>query len=313
MKALRYHDYKAPLSLDDVPEPVCGPGQLRVRVQASTVNPIDWKLHSGALRWLMPVPRPAIPGLDVVGTVLESQAQGFDEGQRVVARVAQLPGGVMAEQCLVGHEVAVRVPDALSSVEAVACPLAGMTALQGLRDDCGMRLADETRRVLVVGASGGAGHYAVQLARLAGAHVTAVCSSSSEALVRSLGADEVIDYRKQSDFRGSAPFEIVIDCAAKAPWSRFEQVMSEGAHLSQPTPGAGWMLPLVLSPLRSKKAHFTRLAPNAADLQILIDHLAAGRMRSVVGARFDWTELDQAWELNRRGGTQGKIVLLFDP
>lgn len=313
MKALRYHDYEAPLSLDEVPEPVCGPGQLRLKVQASSVNPIDWKLHSGALRWLRPIKRPAIPGLDVVGRILESRSESFEPGQTVVARVADVPGGVMAEQCLVGQEVAVRVPEGLSSVEAVACPLAGMTALQGLRDDCGMKLSGETRRVLIVGASGGVGHYAVQLAKLAGAHVTAVCSESSEELVRSLGADEVIDYRKQSDFRRGEPYDLVVDCAAKASWSSFREVMNEGGHLSQPTPSGGWLLPLVMAPLSSKKAHFTRLVPSAADLQILVDHLASGQMRSVIGARFEWTELEQAWALNQKGGTQGKIVLVFDP
>ena len=306
MKALRYADYGGPLSLDDVPEPTCGPGQLRVRTLASSVNPIDWKLHSGALRFLRPIPRPAIPGLDVVGEVLESQAPGFNEGDRLVARVADVPGGVMAEQCLVTPEVAVPLPDTVSVEHAAALPLAGMTALQGLRDDCGMRIEGEDRRVLVVGASGGVGHYAVQLAHLAGAHVTAVCSGKRAGLVTELGADEVIDYRERDDF-GDEPFDIIIDCAARAPWSLFRGVLAADGQLSQPTPSGSWIWPI----LTSKRVHFTRLVPTASDLQILVDRLASGSMRSIVGASFAWTDLADAWALNQKGGTEGKIVLTW--
>lgn len=312
MKALRYAAYGGPLSLDDVPEPICGPGQLRVRVLASSVNPIDWKLAKGALRWLRPVSRPAIPGLDLVGQVLECQASGFAVGQRIVARIADIPGGVMAEQCLVGAEMCVVLPDGVSDAQAAALPLAGMTALQGLRDDCGMALTGETRRVLIVGASGGVGHYAVQLAHQAGAHVTAVCSGARAAWVRSLGADHVIDYRAQDHFRSDAPYDLVLDCAARAPWSRFREVMAPGGHLAQPTPGPGWALPLLTSWVTGPRAHLTLLKPNAADLGLLVERLAAGQLESHVGATLAWRDLADAWALNQRGGTAGKITLSFD-
>jgi len=311
MKALRFHQYGGPLTVDEVPEPVCEPGQVRVRVLASSVNPIDWKLHGGGFRFIQPITRPATPGFDVVGEVLETQADGFSCGQRIVARIGETPGGAMAEQCLVGADVAVVLPESISSEDAVALPLAGMTALQGLRDDCGMRMENEDRRVLVVGASGGVGHYAVQLAHLAGAHVTAVCSAKREALVRSLGAQEIIDYRTQDDFRAEAPFDIVIDCAARAPWSRFREVMAPRSHMSQPTPTPIWLLHFALGRLSGRKPHFTRLVSNAKDLELLVQHLEAGRLRSVVGARFTWTELGAAWALNQAGGTEGKIMLTF--
>lgn len=283
-----------------------------MRTLASSVNPIDWKLHSGALRLVRPIARPTIPGLDVVGEVLESQDPGFASGQRIVARIGELPGGAMAEQCLVGADVAVALPEGISVEDAAALPLAGMTALQGLRDDCGLLLqGDERRRILVVGASGGVGHYAVQLGRIAGAHVTAVCSGKRAELVRSLGAQAIIDYREQEDFRSGAPYDIVIDCAARAPWSRFREVMAPRSHMSQPTPTPVWLLHFALGAFSGKKPHFTRLAPNAEDLALLLGHVAAGRMRSVVGARFPWTELAAAWALNQAGGTEGKIVLTF--
>ena len=312
MKALRYPQYGAALSLDEVPQPRCGPGQLRIEVRASSVNPIDWKLHAGKLKYIRPIARPTTPCLDVAGEVLESQAEGFAPGQRITARLRGMQGGGAAEPCVVDADMAVLLPDAISDADAAALPLAGMTALQGLRDSCGMKLSGESRRVLVVGASGGVGHYAVQLAHIAGAHVTAVCSGARAELVRTLGADQVIDYRQQDHFRGDAPYDIIIDCAARAPWARFAEVMSDDARLSQPTPTPAWLIPLARSVFSRKKARFTALKPNAADLQILIDHIEAGRMKSVVGARFHFTALEEAWALNQRGGTAGKIVLDFD-
>ncbi len=309
MKALVYADYGDPLTLVDVPEPTCGSDQVRLQVHASSVNPIDWKLHSGALRFLRPIPRPAVPGLDVVGTVLESKASGFAVGDRVVARLGDVPGGAAAEQCVAGADVSVLAPAGLDTAELAALPLAGMTALQGLRDDCGLRMEGDDRRVLGVGASGGVGHYAVQPARIAGAHVTAVCSGKRAEMVRELGADHVIDYRERDDFVSDAPYDIVIDCAAKAPWARFREVMAPGSHLSQPTPNGGWMLAFATSAFTSKKAHFTMLKANASDLGILVDHMQAGRLRSVVGRTFPWTELAAAWEVNKKGGTAGKIAL----
>ena len=308
MKALRYHSYGGPLVLDDVPEPVCGPEQVRVRTLASSVNPIDWKLHSGAIKLFLPVERPAIPGLDVVGEVLESRVAGVSVGDRVVARQSAAPGGVMAEQCVIDAGVLVPLPQEVSVEEAAGLPLAGMTALQALRDDCGMRLSGEDRRVLVVGATGGVGHFAAQIAAASGAHLTVVCRPE----VMPLGEDRLIDYRQQDHFRTDAPYDLIVDCAAKAPWARFREVLVPGGRMAQPTPSPGWFPALLFAPLMSRKARFTRLVPNAKDLAWLMERVADGRLRSVVGVRLPWTRLEEAWALNRSGGVGGKIVLTFD-
>jgi NADPH:quinone reductase-like Zn-dependent oxidoreductase len=127
--------------------------------------------------------------------------------------------------------------------------------------------------------------------------------------VRSLGADHIIDYREQDHFRSDAPYDIIIDCAGRAPWKRFAEVMSSPGHLAQPTPTGAWFFVFARNVISKKKAHLTLLKPNASDLQILIDHLAARRLRSVVGERMAWPQLAEAWALNKRGGTAGKIVL----
>lgn len=317
MRAIRYHDYGGPeaLQLDEVPEPSPGPRQLRVRVLAASVNPIDWKLASGKYRAVLPVPRPAIPTFDLVGEVLElgSGVEGFTVGQRIAARQLGAdndPGGASAEQALVDLAVAAAVPEGVSTEDAAALPLAGMTALQALRDACGMRMQGEDRRVLVVGASGGVGHYAVQLAHQAGAHVTAVCSGRNADFVRELGADVVLDYRQQDHLRSDAPYAIALDAAGQASWARFKEVLEPKGALAQPNISPAWMARGWMNrTFGGPEVHVIRLKSNAADLSLLLGMMAEGRLRSVVGATLPWTELAEAWRMNQKGGVRGKIVL----
>jgi NADPH:quinone reductase-like Zn-dependent oxidoreductase len=313
LKAMHYPRYGGAdvLEMTEIEVPTPGAGELLVRVLFGSVNPIDWKLASGSLRFLMPVARPAVPGFDVVGQVLTlgPGVTGFSEGQRIVARIDSKTGRASAEQCVVSVAQAVVVPDGISSPDAAALPLAGMTALQALRDGCGMKMTGETARVLVVGASGGVGHYAVQLAVQAGAHVTGVCSTPNVSLVEELGAHAVIDYRKQSDFDTGEPYDIILDCASKADWSVFDAVLAPDGKLALPAPRGTWIARILLSKLTRRTVVPVMLKPNAADLTLLIDMMAKGQLRSVVGAHYPLTELAEAWTANIRGGVQGKIVI----
>ena len=316
MKAMQYPRYGGPevLTLNQVPDPVPAAGELLVRMRASSVNPIDWKLASGALRFLRYIKRPATPGFDVVGEVIQLGAgvQAFQLGQMVVARVPDTPGGAAAEKALIPAKDCVLLPKGVNAVDAAALPLAGMTALQALRNDCGMRLEGESKRVLIVGGSGGVGHYAVQIAHRAGAHVTAVCSGKRAEVVRGLGADVVIDYREQDHFRSEAPYAIILDCAAKAPWARFEEVLTENGVLSQITLDAAWLPRIAWNNLTSdKQIRPTMLKPNATDLGLLLGWLQDGSLKSLVGASFPFTELADAWRLNEKGGTLGKIGITY--
>ncbi len=316
MKAMQFPRYGGPevLTLNEVPDPVPGPGQLLVRMQASSVNPVDWKLASGALRFVMRIKRPATPGFDLVGEVLQLGAgvTAFQVGQQVVARIPETPGGAAAEKALVPAADCVLLPAGISVQDAAALPLAGMTALQALRNDCGMKLEGESKRVLIVGGSGGVGHYAVQIAHQAGAHVTAICSGKRAQVVRELGADVVIDYREQDHFRSDAPYDIILDCAAKAPWASFEEVLTETGVLSQITLDPGWIPRIAWTALASKKRiKATMLKPNATDLKLLLDRMQDGSLKSLVGASFDYTELAAAWQLNEKGGTLGKIGITY--
>ncbi|MFO0626169.1 MAG: NAD(P)-dependent alcohol dehydrogenase [Polyangiales bacterium] len=193
--------------------PTPAAGQLLVRVHATSVNPVDWKMASGAFPFnLVPPALPYVPGFDVAGEV-ERAAGDFAVGDKVFVRKTERGGGASAELAVCDAAVAAKMPEGMSFHDAAAIPLAGMTALQGLRDGTRLPMSGaEGWRVLVVGASGGVGHFATQLARDAGAHVTGVCSARNAELVTSLGAHAVIDYAREGAWNADGNFDAILDC-----------------------------------------------------------------------------------------------------
>lgn len=315
MRAMVYKEWGGPekLELVDLPRPAVQPGTVLVRVRASSVNPIDWKLASGKLRLVMRSRVPCVPGFDVAGEVAEvgPGVAGFTVGERVHARLAGLGGGGCAEYVLAGPEVLAPIPDGLDVGEAAAMPLAGQTALQGLRDYAGLPMEGATARVLVVGASGGVGHLGVQIARAAGATVVGVCSARNAALVASLGAHEVIDYAAPDPYRGQAPFDIVLDCVGSTvgPWL---PLLAPGGHLLCTTPGPALLLRSLANGLSGRKVHGVMLKSNAADLRALDGLVEAGKLRVVVDSRHPLADLRAAWERSISGRATGKIVVEVD-
>lgn len=309
---MRYRGYGGPDQIEpaDVPVPRAAPSQLLVRVAASSVNPVDWKLHSGRYRWLMPVRFPSIPGFDVAGEVIQtgSQVTRFKPGDRIYAMLDRRPGGAAAEFAVVEERAAARMPASLSAREAATVPLAGLTALQALRD---LGRIAPGKRVLVVGASGGVGHFAVQIAKSIGAEVTAVCSGRNADMVRSLGAGRVIDYTQQSDFRGLQPYDIVLDLVVQAPVRGFFPLMAKDGIYVSSLPSAGRIVAAFLLPLWSKRrVRIARVAPRGEDLDQLRALCEAGKLRPVIDRVFRLEELAAAYAYSRRGAAAGKIAIV---
>jgi len=230
MKAMQYSGYGDPslLKMVEMERPIPTEGQLLVKVNAAAVNPIDWKLHDGSLRYVLPVKFPSIPGFDVAGEVM-TIGPGVDRFKIADRIYACLPGrfdGACAEYVVVDAAVAAPIPPQLDFFQAAAIPLAALTALQSLRD-LGALHADQ--RLLIVGSSGGVGHFAIQIGKAFGAHVTAVCSTGNVDRVAALGADQVIDYTKQSDFSAGEPYDVVLDCVVEKPYRAFQRVMNKEA------------------------------------------------------------------------------------
>ena len=317
MRAMVYRSYCGPEKLEpmelDTPTPKMG--ALSIRVRAASVNPVDWKKASGMLRLIQPASFPIVPGYDVAGEVmgLGPGVSGFSIGDRVHARIKESKGGACAEIAVAGVDVTCPIPTGMGFAEAAALPLAGMTALQGLRD--GGKLGsgklgtnDPGKRVLVVGASGGVGHIAVQVARAWGAHVVGVCSSRNVALVRELGAHEVIDYTKDDAFAGQAPFDIILDCVG-GPMGTWLAMLTPKGHYASCLPGPAVIARSALNLACARQVTAVILRPRAADLALLDGLFESGKLRVVIDSRFPLEKLADAWTRSITGRAAGKVVI----
>lgn len=312
----KYKKYAGPeiLTQEKSPAKSLAPGEIRVELKALSVNPIDWKLMSGALRFLVRQKLPTVPCFDIAGIVQDAnEVEGFKNGDRVFARLNTLSGGAASDNVAMDASVASHLPDSISFDDGAALPLAGLTALQGLRDKGGMPVANSTKRVLIVGASGGVGHYAVQIAKNAGSHVTAICGTNNVQLVTSLGADEVIDYKKRDDIVASSkkPYDIILDCVGYngSDFSgHFRSALADdGVYVSPiPTKSSG------LEKLKfwaKQPVKFYFMKPVRKDLDLLADLFVNGKLKSVIDSTFGFSDLPKALERSMSGRAVGKIVV----
>lgn len=313
MRAMSYRTYGGPLEPVDVERPTPKADQVLIRARHSSVNPIDWKMASGKLRFLIPVKLPAIPGFDVAGEVAEvgPGVTAFRVGDRVHARVLGGSGAASAEFVLAGLDVVAPVPAGMPLDVAAALPLAGMTALQGLRDEASLPMQGAKERVLVVGASGGVGQLAVQIAKTAGATVTGVCSGRNAALVKELGADDVIDYTKSNAFEGKGPWDVVLDCVGGSPSAWTDKLVS-GGRFASILPGPAVFGRAMLNPFTSRRVRAVMLKANAPDLKVLDGLYERGVLRVTIDSRFPLSKMNDAWTRSQSGRAVGKIVIDID-
>lgn len=198
MKAVRVHNYGGPevLRFEDAPRPAPGSGELLIRTRAASVNPIDWKIRAGYMKDFVPMPLPFIPGYDVSGVIeaVGSSVTKFKKGDEVYARADAVHGhGAYAEYAVAKETEAALKPKSIDFVHAATIPVAAVTAWRALFDTAGLKAS---QKVLIHGAAGGVGSFAVQLAKWKGAYVYGTASADNLEFLRELGADQPIDYEK---------------------------------------------------------------------------------------------------------------------
>ncbi|MDY6897559.1 MAG: NAD(P)-dependent alcohol dehydrogenase, partial [Cyanobacteriota bacterium] len=257
MKAMVIYEYGGAdvLRYEEVEAPKIKPDELLVKVHAAGVNPIDWKIRKGMLKVISGNKFPMIIGFDLAGEVLEvgSQVESFRVGDEIYGSLS-VPGGAYAELAAVSQKVAAVKPANVSFEEAAALPVAALTALQSLRDKANIQ---PSQTVLVNGASGGVGIFAVQIAKALGAEVTGVCSSKNLDFVKSLGADFTIDYTQQDFTQNQVQYDIILDAVAKQTFDNCKKVMKPNGVYVTTLPSFQNMISIGLTSLfGSKKAKF---------------------------------------------------------
>ena len=304
------------LVVSDVEKPVPAEGEVLVQVHATSLNAVDWYGFSGRPYVARPMmgmrkPKSSELGGDFAG-VVEAIGDGVDDfapGDEVYGSA----GGAFAEYVVASNVVA-RKPANLSFEEAAAVPLAGFTALQALRDHGGVQPG---QLVLVNGASGGVGSFAVQIATALGAEVHAVCSARNVEQARELGADRVFDYSREDFTRSGVRYDVLFDNAGNRSWSSMRRVLTPNGRVllvggPRSNPLFGPLGHMVRSKLASKlgrrSAVFLIAKPNRDDLAILRDLIEAGQVKPVIEQRYELAQIGEAMR-QMNGHARAKIVV----
>ncbi|MGW6495943.1 NAD(P)-dependent alcohol dehydrogenase [Nonomuraea angiospora] len=322
MKAIRYHSYGPPevIGLQDVDKPEIGDDDVLIRVRAASVNAGDWHLLRGLpyiFRAQAGLTRPKSPllGADLAGEVVA--AGGSVTALRPGDEVYGFCRGAFAEYVAVPAEgFVVRKPAGLTFEEAAAVPVAAVTALQALRDKGQVRAG---QKVLVNGAGGGVGSFAVQIAKALGAEVTGVCGPGNVEIVRSLGADHVVDYTKEDFTRGGGRYDVILDNVANRSLADCRRVLApQGIYLhNSGDKGGRWVgvmtriAHVMLSSLFVRQRLLAGYVADEStdDLVALRDLLEAGKIRPVIDRTHPLSEVPAAIGYVERGHARGKVVI----
>ncbi|KAI3926116.1 hypothetical protein MKW98_028252 [Papaver atlanticum] len=276
MRAVQFEGYgggAAGLKHVEIPVPSPKKDEVLLKLEATSINPVDWKIQKGVLRPILPRKFPYIPGTDVAGEVIEvgPGVTNVKAGDKVVALLSHKSGGGFAEYAVASK---------------------GLT-VETLTDASGIKL-DSTGKptnILITAASGGVGQYAVQLAKLGNVHVTATCGSRNIEFIKSLGADEVLDYKTPEGVALTSPsgckYDFVIHCATGIPFSTFEPNLSAN--------GKG-LVPLLM-------------IPKSENLAYLVNLVKEGKLKTIVDSKHPLSRAEDAWAKSIEGHATGKIIV----
>lgn len=311
MKAVTISGYGGNEVVDiaDVPVPVPGEDDVLIKVHAASINPVDWKIRNGMLKIFTGRSFPKILGSECAGEVVETGAcvQQFKKGDCVIGYPGIKRLAAFAEYVCVDQGSTFVKPGNVRFEEASTLPIAGLTALQALRD---LGKVAEGGHVLINGASGGVGTFAVQIAKILGARVTAVCSAGNAAMVRDLGADRVLDYAREDFTKGGERFDVVFDAVAKRSFAECKRVMAaKGVYVST-LPSASVLLNQYLTGFFTRRtAKAVMVKPNAADMEWMKNHIEAGRIRVVIDKTYPLEQIKEALIYSESGKARGKVVV----
>lgn len=317
MRTVRYDRFGPPdvLHVVDSPDPAPAAGELLIKVVAASLNPLDWKIRAGHVRFVPLFARPPrTPGTDLAGEVIGVGGGPGPRhlGERVFGVLLPFGGaGSCAQYAVIGAHRVVPIPPAVSFEAAATLPVAGGTALQALTDEAELRSG---QRVLITGAAGGVGHFAVQLAKHLGAHVTGTCGPANVEFVRSLGADEVLDYTLTDASTLPKTFDLVLDLAESLGWRHAGALLVRGGLFlgvgGSATTAVSGAIGAAIAPFVSGiRARALLLKGGATSCTRLGALAAAGVLKPHIARRVTLDEVADAQRQMETGHGRGKIVV----
>jgi NADPH:quinone reductase-like Zn-dependent oxidoreductase len=319
MKAIVYHEYGSAdvLKCEEVEKPTPGDDEVLIRVRAASVNPLDWHFMRGEpylIRAMTGLRKPGVArlGRDLAGQIeaVGSNVTQFQPGDEVFGASS----GALAEYVCASEKSLAPKPANRTFEAAAAVPVAGLTALDSLR---GKGRIQAGQKVLINGASGGVGTFAVQIAKSFGAEVTGVCSTTNVEMVRSIGADHVVDYKREDFTLGKPQYDVLLDCVGNRSLSSCRRVMKpRGIFVVIGGPDGRWVGPLasmfkalLLSPFVSQNLTMANPSARNEDLILLKELIEANKVTPVIDSCYPLSETPEAIGYLEKGHARGKVVI----
>ena len=311
MKAVLYYHYGMPDVLTNgvTSIPQILDNQVLVKTSCSGINPVDYKIRQGKFKLLTGKKFPKIPGADFSGIVEQSSSPDFKKGDAVMGMNNPMHGGCYAEYIRVSAANLIKIPKSMPMEEAAALPLSGLTALQSLRDKAELVAG---KKILIIGASGGVGIYAVQIARILGATVTAVCSNRNAKLVESLGADRIVDYTSANFKDELEKYDVVFDIVNSFHMAKAKKFMNPGSIYIMTSPGPLDIFSSI-NPLNYQYHFKTIVVENKKeDLIQLLDWYKEKKLKVVIDKVFQFNDAANAHIYGESHRARGKLVLKLE-
>lgn len=304
MKAVLINKYghNNVVEIKDLLQPQPGPNEVLIRVRAAGVNPVDWKIREGMMRAMLGEAFPVVLGRECAGEVVETgtSVKRFKKGDQVIAIPDIRRLGSFAEYAVAPEQTVYPKPGNISFEEASSIPIAGLTALRSLRDAGKIRTG---KKVLVIGAAGGVGHFAIQIARVLGAEVTAVCKGANAEFVRSLGANKVVDYTKEDFTEGSERYDLIFDAVAKRTFEECKNALSPNGIYVSTYPITG------TTEEGGKTAKTVAGGPSQEDMDWMRSRIEEGKIRVAIDKVYPLDQAREALAYSETEKARGKIVL----
>ncbi len=314
MKAVIIQSFGTPDVFDivDIPEPVIGENEILIETKAGSINPIDWKQRKGNHRFIFGSSFPIVLGYDVSGIVKKtgSKVKKFREGDQVCGILDNKYGGGLGQYARGSQKCFSHVPRAIDLAISAALPLAGLTALQALRDKGNIASG---MKVMIIGAAGGVGHYAVQIARIYETEIVAVASEKHRKFIDQLAKTSFLDYMKTDILKISDRFHIIFDTVGKYTFPKCKHLLIPGGIYINTLPRPKILLHKMLAVFtRRKKVRTLLLHRNPSDLKLLIDWVQTKQIKICIDIEYNIKNIVEAHDYSEAGHTEGKILIRYN-